>query len=289
MKKLEYISIPRGLASALSRDTRMAKTMSVFYQLKSLYIGGIVHNFPARMKEIANTFGYSDRKLRTYISILKEEKLVSVDKNKSLTLRSSKFVGQKFKVSTTKYTKLNVDNLLDAEKLFMSLAIQENLMKQAYTLYDKVIDHAIYDSVGIKNPSTRMCRNSYRRLKKQYLGSIESELAHLQKRYTDSISNLEQPKGFLFPFLTLTRQGIATLFGKTSKSTGHRYAKLLSGLQFIHDRNNNNVIIKEGATYEEYCAMIQHVFDYDYSFRFNKGVIYKVLPNMISLNQGILS
>jgi hypothetical protein len=286
MKKVEYISVPKGLALTLAKDSKQLRTISVFYQLKSIYVGGIIHDFSSRAKEIATSFGYSERKLRTYISELKDLGLVSIDANKkSLTLRASKFVGELYSVSDKKYHKVKVDNINNLEQVLKGIAISENLVRQAYELKNKVINKAIAQSVGITT-LTNYQPNHSRRLKAIFAKQFDRTLAKFQKRYTDSISNLEIPDIDLFPYVTLTRQGIANMFGKASKATGHSYAKKLSSLGIINDKRSKDVVIMENATWEDYSLMQINVIGHDYSYKFDKvnKIIYKVLPNDISLN-----
>jgi hypothetical protein len=286
MKNVEYISVPKGLALAIAKNSKQLKTISVFYQLKSIYVGGIIHDFSSRAKEIATSFGYSERKLRTYVSELKDLGLVSVDGNKSLNLRSSKFVGELYSVAYTKFHKIKVDNISKLDQVLKGIAISENLVKQAYELKNKVINKAIAQSVGITTLTNYQPHLS-KKLKKAFAKQFDRDLVNFQKRYTDSISNLQTPDMDLFPFITLTRQGIANMFGKVSKSTGHKYAKQLSGLGFIKDKRTKNVVIMEDATWEDYSLLQINVIGHDYSYKFDKvnRIIYKVLPNDVSFNQ----
>jgi hypothetical protein len=286
MKNIEYISVPKGLSLALAKDSKRLKTVSVFYQLKSIYVGGIIHDFSSRAKDIATSFGYSERKLRTYISELKDLGLVSFDaKKKSLSLRSSKFIGELFSVSEKRFHKIKVDNINDIDQVLKGIAISENLVKQAYELKNKIINKAIAQSVGITT-LTNYQPNHSKKLKAIFAKQFDRTLANFQKRYTDSISNLEIPDMDLFPFVTLTRQGIANMFGRTSKSTGHCYAKRLSSLGFINDKRSKNVVVMEDATWEDYTLMQVNVIGHDYSYKFDKvnRIIYKVLPNDVSFN-----
>jgi hypothetical protein len=285
MNNKEYISIPKGLPTVIAKSNKERKMISAFYQLKSLYVGGIIHNYSARAGEIAKTFSYSERKLRGLISDLRKANLVSVDANKSLILRSSKFLGESFKVSTKRFYKIDVTRISDLEEILKGLVILDNIEQQVHILRDKVTTNSIYRSVGIYNPTTASPTHS-KKMMKIFGKSYDRDLEFEKKRYTDRIANLQSvDNATLFPFATLTRQGIATVFGKKSKSTGHRWIQKLSKLNIVEDKNNNFVVVQENVTWEDYAAMQQTVFGHDYSYKFKKGTIIKVLPNLVSFKQ----
>jgi hypothetical protein len=279
--KVKYISVPKGLATAVSKKRTTLKAVCVFYQLKSIYVGGIIHDYTKRTTDIASTFGYSDRKLRTYIKILVDLGLADISKNKSLSLRSSKHIAKMFEVSEKSFHKIKADSLDDIEMVFRALSMQESITKQEHLLKKKIIDSAIKESVGINKP-TSLSPTAYRRYKSIFSRKYDSLLAKERKRYTMALSIFANLNRDIFPYATLSRQGIAETFGFKSKATGQRYAKLLKGLKFIND--SNNLVYLRDASYEEYTMIIQDEVSYDYSYKFIKGAIYKVLPNNISFN-----
>jgi hypothetical protein len=278
MIKVPYISVPKGLPSAIVQDTKLLKAVCIFYQLKSLYVGGIIHDYTKKYVDIASTFGYSDRKLRTYIKFLLEEGFATIDKNKSLVLMSSKKVAQKFGSSEKRFYKIPADKLSDLENVIKALALEENIGRQDHVIKKKVLESA-FKGVGIKNPTT-LSASAYRRYKKVFSNNLDNMLVKIQQRYIQAISNLENPDSNFFPFATLTRQGIASCLGRKSKATGMRYAKLLKSLDFLRDESN--VIKVQESTYEEYLQLLDST-DHDYTYKLIKGIIYKVLPNNISV------
>jgi hypothetical protein len=278
MIKVPYISVPKGLPSAIVQDNKLLKAVCVFYQLKSLYIGGIIHDYTKKYVEIANTFGYSDRKLRTYLKFLIQEGFATIDKNKSLVLISSKKVAQRFEASENRFYKIPADKLSDLENVMKALALEENIGRQDHIIEKKLLEIA-FKEVGIKNP-TILSASSYRRYRKAILKDLPAKLEKYKKRYIETISNLLNPGDTFFPFATLTRQGIANCLGRKSKATGARYAKLLKSLDFLTD--TSNVVHIGEFSYEDYLILLDST-DHDYTYKLVKGILYKVLPNNISI------
>jgi DNA-binding transcriptional ArsR family regulator len=298
-KDKAYISIPRGLCLTIANDSNALKAMSVFFQLKSLYVGGTIHSFNKRIKEFSSSFGISQRTLYSYIKQLKSLGLVSINAKGTLVLISSNKVAAKYDVSDKKFHKVLTTNLKQLHKILMALAIQECLVRQMFKLKKKVIAKQIEKhlsegnttAVKMRVSTTTLTNNNIqpayqKKLRKVYSRQFDRLLANTQKRYTDSISNLQIPDLSIFPYVTLSRQGIANLFGKTSKTTGSRYAKKLATLGFILDERTTSIKVMENATWDDYINLQLHVVEHDYSYRYDylTNTIFKLLPNEVSFN-----
>ena len=288
-QKTKYVSIPQGLATAAVKTARELKAYSVFYQLKSLYVGGIIHDYRKKTNQIASTFGYSERKLRTYISVLKGFGLLEVVDKHDLVLRGSKYVSKLLGVSRKRFWRIPADKVSDLEDIFRVLALEEKMKQQRFRLESKVVASAISTRVGIPNPTTTLQPSRLRMLRKAIVKDYGKLLTERQARYTETIASLNSKNptaATIFPWATLSRQGIATVLNRKSKATGHKYAKRFAALGLIQDERNT-VFIGD-FSYDEYNEMQETVLGHDYSYQYVKGEVHKVLPNTITMNTNFL-
>lgn len=285
-QKTKYVSIPQGLASVAVQSNRDLKSYAVFYQLKSLYVGGIIRDYRQKTIQIATTFGYSERKLRTYIGLLRDMGLLEVVNRRDLVLRASKFVSKTLGVSKKKFWRVPAAQVSSLEDILRVLALEEKMQQQAYRLESKLVNSEISSRVGIQKP-TSLQPARLRMLRKAIVQDYGKLLQEKQQRYTETIANLQSKtptKDSIFPWATLSRQGIATVLNRKSKATGHKYAKRFAKLGFIQD-TRNTVFIGD-FSYEEYTEMQETVLGNDFSYQFVHGEVHKVLPNTITVNRG---
>lgn len=280
-QEITYVSIPKGLATNAVRNNGTLKAYSVFYQLKSLYVGGVILDYRKRAKEIASLFGYGERKLRMYISLLKEQGLVSVEGKNNLSLRSSKSLAAEWKVSEKKFWRISVARLPQIETVFRCLALEENLIQQRYRLANTLVSEAITASVGIQNPMSVLQPARFRSLRKAVVCDYERLLQDAQTRHTEEVASLTPVSSSAFPWATLSRQGIATVLNRKSKSTGHKYARKFAALGLIGDENHK--IFIGDFSYDEYLAFLSTMVNNDYTYQYTDGKVNKVLPNTITL------
>jgi predicted transcriptional regulator len=275
-----YVSIPKGLASVAVASNRELKTYAVFYQLKSLYVGGVIFNYKSRVKEIAQNFGYSERKLRTYVKLLLERGLVEVQNKHNLLLRGSRALAQEQEVSEKKYWRVAVRHLRYLETVLQALALEENLIKQRYTLKNRVVEDIIATHVGIPNPATTLQPARYHKLRKTMVCDYEQVLQRTQSRYISDIASLQPLATKVFPWATLSRQGIAQVLHRKSKATGQRYAKKLAALGLLTEQRNS-VFIGD-FSYDEFQQLQKTVLNYNPTYHFKNGEVHKVLPNTLA-------
>ncbi len=283
-QKTKYVSIPQGLASLAVQSNRELKAYAVFYQLKSLFVGGVIRDYRKKTILIASAFGYSDRKLRTYISVLKQMGLVQVEGKHHLSLRASKSVAKLLGVSRKRFWRVRAEKLSDMEEIFRTLALEENIKQQRFRLESKVVASAISTRVGIPNPTTTLQPSRLRQLRKAVAADYGKLLTERQQRYTETIASLNSPtptKNTIFPWATLSRQGIATVLNRKSKATGQKYARRFAKLGLIEDVRNS-VFIGD-FSYDEYNEMQETVLGHDYSYQYQHGAVHKILPNTITM------
>ena len=274
------MSFPMGLAPVLAKNNRQLKAAAILYQLKSLYVGGIILDYKKQLDVIADSFGYSKRKLTDYIKMLKEESLAFEDNNGRLSLRSSMYIAQHFGLGQTGFHKIKKSDLSDIETYIKALSIQENLKTQEYNLHAKIMQQEVKAKVGIINPAA-LNPAANRRIRKVLRNSMPELIKNQQERYIQAITTFQKPEINIFPFITLSRQGIASAVSRKSKSTGHRLAKKMIKLGYITDKA---VSYSAGTyTWNEYNLLQENVLGYNASYTYKSGEIVKIMPNNISM------
>lgn len=278
---IDYISIPRGLPSVLVNQNTQLKAVAILYQLKSIYVGGVILDHRKQLQMIADSFGYSKRKLTDYIKILKEEGLAEEDlRNGNLLLRSSKFINTHFGLKEAGFHKVLKSELANIEYVLKSLALEQNLRQQEHVLAEKIIHQEIANNtVGIIQAKS-LSKAANRRLRKAIKPELPRLLKQEQTRYTTAITDFQPSHAPIMPFVTLSRQGVAKTVNRKSKSTGHRLMKKLVKLGYMNDAQHNLTI--GSYTYDEYQLLQKNVVNYDFSYTYKNGEIKKVLPNNIS-------
>ena len=232
-----FISIPRGLPTSICRSTRTTKAITVFYQLKALYTGGVVLNMRRRYREVADTLAISESKLRSYVKYLQEDMDLVWWDGHHLTIRSSKVLTERWKVSKFRY-KLPPDIYRDNAKLenvVYQLALAENQERQAYQYLQKLTRRQLGLEGKAKGERlSKAERTVFARVRRDFSKIVRSE----QKRFvhalsTGYLSGDFNAKDHLNPFFSFTRQKIAEILGKKSKSTGSRRLKKLKSYDLV--------------------------------------------------------
>lgn len=265
------IKIIQGLSSKIVKDTRLLKSMCVFYSLKYLYTGGIILNISKRYPEIAEKLSISETNLRSKIKHLIELGLIS-RKNNNLTFVSFNTVKKKFKIKTFKSFKIEYKNPKDLEILIKCISIEENLKKQEYKLQQKVLKEELKRFGKIE------AKNTKKKLMKQLKTNIGFLTEKYKKRKPNYSINKENFKKEVNPVTTLSRFGIANLFSKKSKSTGSRFMNKLKNKGILLEDEKRIELIQKKFNFTMYKSL-----ELDSSYFIYKNNLYQRLPNRIAL------
>lgn len=274
-KPVAYISLPKGLPTKLVRSTRELKAVCVLYQLKSLYVGGYICQFGKQAKAIATRFGYSERKLRTYVALLQQLGYLSKPNRHDLRLRGSKRLGEDYGVATT-YYRIPTAELANLELLVRAFAVQENLDRQTYTIEQKLKAHYLRDR-GIFTSTHQPA--AVRRALRGF--SVADARCTLTSRFVAAAENFEAlPE--LNPFATLSRHGLARALSRKSKATGHRYALKMRQAGLLAEKPHRVFICD--SSYQEFMRM-RAALELDYSYQWAAtGKVEKVLAHTLTLS-----
>lgn len=277
IQQTQYVSIPRGLPTKLVKSNRELKAVAVWYQLKSLLVGGYIRDFGQNAKDIAATFGYSESKLRKYVAVLQAMGYIERPNRHDLVLRSSKLLGTNYGVAKT-YYRVASNKLHQLELELRALALRENLERQTFVKNKKLQEQHLHDN-GILI-SSNLQPAARRRALRGYSESKEQAKAtsHFVRQ---SQSPVHTPA--LNPFVTLSRAGIARSLSRKSKATGHRYAAKLVAAGLMSEKANHVFVCD--ATLQEYGFMRES--GYDHSFLFKNGQVVKALSNNIVLSPSL--
>lgn len=256
--------------------------MVVFFQLKSLYRGGMVRNYTKRYEAIAKEFGISVSKLRNYISILRKEGWVKKDHNGSLILSSRTYLTELYGVSKFCY-KIKTEQLMKLEDIFKTLALQENLDKQKYVVTRKLVNRTI-ETEGKAN-SCQMLKKQLKLVNSRVKKNFDTIILKEKERFERDIVNSIKTKQ-INPFLGFSRQGIAKIFNKKSKSSGQRLVSKLKKKELICIDEYRNTLLCENVTYEYYLHVRNNLLENNIYCLYikNTGNIYIRHNNYIELD-----
>ena len=277
-----YISVPKGLPSQLVKNTRELKAMAVWYQLKAVRVCGVIKDFGRHAKAIAAVFGYSERKLRTYVQYLRAKGYIEKSNRHDLVLRASRLAGKTYGVAKT-YYRIPTHRLHQLELELRALALQENLERQQFTLRRKLQDQYLRDS-GITTPSHLQPAARRRALRGYDSAKMQATVSQHVAREQQSAST-PACKPTLNPFVTLSRQGIARALGRRSKATGVRYARKLQACGLLTETKHQLFVCD--ASLQEFGFMREAGFDHTY--RFTNGQVFKSLPNQLTIRPSLMA
>ncbi|QKG56981.1 hypothetical protein GKZ68_10300 [Hymenobacter sp. BRD128] len=263
-------------------NNRDLKAMTVLYQLKALFVGGVIQDFGQQAQHIAATYGYSISKLRSYVAVLCQMGLLTKPRRGTLVLASSRRIAAHHSLQVRGFHRLPSTQLTDLETRLRALALAENIDRQQYALEQKAITATLV-SRGIPMPAHQQPQR-LNHLKKTV--QVAEAVGALQTRFTQEVATLafDSRKADFNPFATLSRKGIARALGRHSKATGLRYAKLLTKVQLLTDEPRRVFVCD--ATKQEYSLMQEGLFGFDYSFRHTRtGKVEKWLSNLLTVNK----
>jgi hypothetical protein len=281
-----YISLPKGLPTKLVYNTRELKAVAVWYQLKSLQVCGVIKDFGRHAKAIAANFGYSERKLRTYVAYLTERGYIERPNRHTLVLRASRLLGNEYSVAKT-YYRIDATKLHQLELELRALALHENTRRQAYTLRHKLQEQYLRNQ-GIQN-SSFLQPAAKRRVMRGF--DLAQEVKKATTHFVATVPTLAQTPE-INPFVTLSRAGISRMLSRSRKApglrygtaTGLRYAQKLRAAGLLTDRKHRVFVCD--ATLGEFHLMRSN--GYDATFIYEQGKVYKSLPNLISLSPSLI-
>jgi len=297
-KKVEFVSIPKGLSSAIIKDDELFRNIVIFYKLKSLYVGGIILQYKSRYEElrkkITQHYDSSDKikcisesTLRKSISYLKRQNLIKIE-NGNLLLASKNTLIAQHKVSRKKSYKLKTLDFSFLKEKFQTLSIDENLQKQKFIVVHKITVKEISDNEGTIH-SEKIYKKIYNRRKKHIIKNFESYIEKYEKRFNLNISNLDFNKKHINPNITLSREKIAFNLNRKSKSTGSRITKKLKSYSYLNDETNK-ILLFRNATYNEYVNLKYNSNDKITNTNislFNDNIYFN-LSNLIKVNSSEL-
>lgn len=288
-----YVSIPRGLPAQWGKLVRKDRiTVEVFYHLKGVRVGGILLDYYKQLPTIAASFGYSVRKLREYIGRMRRKGWAQVHKG-HLSLIATRRLGELIGCAGTRTHRVSLQELADIRQVIEARVVENNLRQQAHRVQGKLVDQAIRVSVGIPNPET-LTASSRRRYGRQLVGDPTKARHRATQRYERDLAWSTTPctPATLNPDVTLSRRGLARLFGCRSSATGQRIAKRLEKAGMLRDESRLLYLGGSyigGIPYEEYQYLRATVLDYNPNYRFiplrdgsGQGVVARRLPNLLT-------
>jgi predicted transcriptional regulator len=273
-------SIPQGLPTIICQEG-LIKPIAYYYQLKSLYKGGIILNWKYRKQEIADLLKISRATLYNNTNKLIELGLAKKE-GKHLVFTSEKFLLQKFGIKyrwerknrtvyyVYRHDPLNIGE--NCEEQIKGLMIKESLEKQEFIVKNKIIKNEI-----AKSGSTT--ESNIKKLRKVILKRMDTHLKYNRLRGLKSIVNEKNPE--INPIITLSRGTIARKLNRKSKSTGYRAVKKLKNLGIVSD-SRQRLLKFQNVSREFYYNLVRVGLNENKYYQFIDGNVYLILPNLIN-------
>jgi predicted transcriptional regulator len=275
----KFYSIPKGLPTKIA-EADIVKPIAYYYQLKSLYVGGVILNWKYRKKEIAAVLNVSMSSLYNHTQKLIDLKLAKKEGN-NLVFVSEKKLLHKYGIKTKFQRKKRTVYFIqrheplpigdDAELHIKGLVIKENEEKQKFVIKSKIIESNIRKSGTLSERTANKLRQN---IKKNY----NSYLKHEQLCGLKSITSGETPE--INPNVCISRHSIAKKLSRKAKSTGHRIAKKLSGKGIIKE-SRQRLLRFTNVAWNQYLNMIANGLNSINYHAYERGKIYLIQANRI--------
>jgi DNA-binding Lrp family transcriptional regulator len=271
LSKIIKIRIHQGLPTKIVKDQKLLKAICVFYGLKYLYTGGIILNISKRYEEISKKLEISETNLRSKIKYLIELGLITRENN-NLTFAGFTKIKQILKLKTFKCFRVDYKTPKNLEILIKCLSIEENYKKQEYKLQQKVIKEEL------KRFGTIEAKNT----KKKIIQKIKAGIGPLTEKYKKREPKFSINKDYLNKEInhvtTLSRQGVAKLFNRISKSTGTRFVNKIKKYGYVIEDEKRIDLI-----YKKFNFKMFRSLELDSSYFIYKNNLYQRLPNKLTL------
>lgn len=271
LSKTIKIRINSGLPTKIVKDQKLLKAFCVFYSLKYLYSGGIILNISKRYQELSKKLQISETNLRSKVKYLIEIGLITKENN-NLTFAGFSAIKKKYKIKTFKSFRLEYKNPKGLEVFIKCAAIEENLKKQEYKLQQKILNEELRKFGKIEAKSIR------KKIIKQLKSNIGILTENYKKREPSYSLNKTKLKNEVNPVTTLSRLGVADLFGRKSKSTGTRFINKLKKYDCILEDNKRIDLVQRKFNYHMFRSL-----ELDSSYFIYKNNLYQRLPNKLTL------
>jgi DNA-binding Lrp family transcriptional regulator len=266
------IKIHRELPAKIATDSGLLKAMAVFYGLKFLYVGGIIVNITGRYSEISGRLGISPNNLRGKIKTLQKIGILTKS-GRNITFSGYEAVGRTFGTKSRRSFRIPYADTKKIELLLKALAIESNLEKQRYRVKDKIIGEELkrYGKIEAKT-----IRN---KIKKYIRKNISFYAENYKKRVSQRPSTIFR-NSTLNTTTTVSRNCIAKIVGRRSKSTGCRLVKKLAGMNLLETDNKRISMVCHKAD-----RRVLRYMELDSSFFVFKNRLYKRECNQVAFNK----
>lgn len=265
------IRIHRDLPGILSKDPLMLRCMGVFYSMKFLYVGGIIKDIPSRYGEIAGKIGISRSNLRGKVKVLTERGLLKRE-GRNLLFAGFDEIGKRFQLKTKKSFRVSHRGAKELETVMKALSLEVNFEMQRHKVRERIVSEELrrYGKIEAKGIKAKI---------RKY---IRKNIAHYAVKYNRRVSpNPGNP--FVPPRtntdISISRQGLAHMMGRRSKSTGSRLMRRMASLGLVESDSKRIERVCGKADTE----VLRHL-ELDSSYFVFKGVLYKRMTNSVSLS-----
>lgn len=258
-----FVKIHQGVPTMASPDHAFLRFYSTFLRLKSLYVGGCIHNYRKRFDELANKLGISSSTVRNAIKYLQQIGFVFPEGN-HLRFISADKVSNILKIKPQASYRIIADDSISYK--IQTLALHENINKQNEAIKARFIKAELESVYGkVKNIQFRVVKKL-----RKHLASMPIEA--IKKRI------YRQPVKFkaISAHATLSRSGVAKVLGFKNKSSASRLIKILVSKGFLKDVKNMHRVIYNKISQSDFRKL--HL---ESPYYWTLGKVFLAKPNSI--------
>lgn len=294
MNQDRYIKIPEG-AIRKANEIGILKDLEFYYQLKvvneeGFFPNGSVARLIQGQYKIAQSSIWRKIKTLSKLDLIRKEengyRLVKYDKLFSILGYDLKYQTVKKRQGTFKIFKLSLDKIDELISHTAKEEIDLNLNRQAYKVYKKVMEQSRFKKLLRKECTQPISLTEAKGFIDRLYKKID-KVAHF-KETQESISAIQYIKAsgkysadntdYCNLDITLSNRGITNLLGFKTTLKGFQIQNRLVELNLIKSTKRKVYVESFDLTYKEFRAKFK-----DPSYRLKDSMIYRILPNKITV------
>jgi DNA-binding HxlR family transcriptional regulator len=282
-----HVCISKGLLNSVMSNHADVKALAALYCLKGSLTCGRIKRYYALRATLAANFGISARTLDKYVARLeamgyvrKHYRYADAPTSYDLVLCSSKRLGSEHGTSTAKYHKIQFTTLRELVITLDAVGAREKKNQNTYAITQKR-QNAYLKSNRTAYPATLQPAARKRALRGY---DDEAQAAKDTTHFAHQVATADYtttPARIASPHADMSLNGLRKVFGCKSKTTCARRLKAMQEAGLIEVKKHR-IATNFPATLKEYAILRETTLKGDYSYQWEKGTIYKVMPNVVT-------
>lgn len=216
MAETKTRKIHKGLSIELVKNKAKLRAYCICVDLAQLTANRSIHNYEKRLEALANTLGIHVKTLKKYLKLILEQGWATIQ-GSSLNFtgrwKVAKLIGD---CSRKGHWQIEARDFKELELHIRAIAIEENKIRQHESINKKLIAREV-------KKAKIFCKV----IKKKFAKTVNVKLQRDKLRAVNVVAPINKE-------VTLSREGVARLYGNTSANSGMYWVKKLKkNLPFI--------------------------------------------------------